>query len=307
MKILVLSRRSRSYSTERLVQAARGRGHTCQAVDPEECSLVLEGGRPVIYYKSRRLLNIALSVPRLGSQATEFSLSMLQALEELGVRCLNGPDSISNARDKFRSLRVLGRAGLPTPRTLLCRRPEEIGRKVQLIGGPPVLIKVVQGGQGPGAIVAENMDSIVSIVESFWEAGRNILLQQVMGRGREVRAFVVGGRVIAAVRRAPLAARSRGVQYQRQARVGPGEPAELTRQYRALAIQAAQALGLTVAGVDLHEGKGGPVVMEVNAAPGLEEVERATGIDVAGEVLRFAEAFVAEPAGAERELILRPR
>src|SRR4051812_7092839 len=134
MKIVILSRKSRSFSTERLVEAARGRGHQCQAIDPEECSLVLEGGRPVVYYKSRRLLNVALAVPRLGSQSTEFSISLLQAFDGLGIPCLNGPDSISNARDKFRSLRVLAMAGVPVPRTLLCRRPEEIGRKVQLIG-----------------------------------------------------------------------------------------------------------------------------------------------------------------------------
>ena len=287
MKIVVLSRRSRSYSTERLVQTARTRGHTCQALDPDDCSLVLEADRPVVYYKSRRLLNVHLAVPRLGAQATEFSLTLLQAFEELGIPCLNLPDAIANARDRFRSLRALGRAGLPIPRTLVCRRPEEIGRKVQLIGGPPVLLKVLGGSHGMGAIIAENMDSIVSIVESFWEAGRNILLQQVVGRGREVRAFVAGGRVIGAVRRAPRAAEPR------DPRSATSEPADLTRPYRALAIRTAEVLGLEVAGVDLHEGKGGPLVMEVNPAPGLEEVERATGIDVASEVMRFAEAMVA--------------
>jgi ribosomal protein S6--L-glutamate ligase len=290
MKIVILSRRSRSYSTERLAQAGRARGHTCQAIDPEDCSLVLEADRPVVYFKSRRLLNVSLAMARLGAQANEFALTLLQAFDEAGVPCVNRPDAIANARDRFRSLRALGRAGIAVPRTLLCRRPEEIGRKVQLIGGPPVLMKVLGAAQGMGgAIIAENMDSIVSIVESFWEAGRNILLQQVVGRGREARAFVAGGRVIGAVRRLrPADARDpRGV----------GEPAELARPARALAIAAAGALGLDVAGVDLHEGKGGPLVLEVNAAPGLEEVERATGIDVAGEVLRFAETLVDARAG----------
>lgn len=298
MKVVILSRRSRSYSTERVAQAARARGHTCQAIDPDDCSLVLESERPVVYHKSRRLLNVALAVPRLGAQPTEFALSLLQAFEELGIPVLNAADSITAARDKFRSLRKLRRCGIPVPQTLLCRRPEEIGRKVQLIGGPPVLIKVLQGTQGVGTIVAENMDSIVSIVESFWEAGKNILLQQVLLRGREVRAYVIGGRVIAAVRRP-----GRGADLQRESKDRPaGEPADLTRPYRALAIRTAAALGLEIAGVDLHEGKGGPMVMEVNPAPGLEDVERATGIDLAAEIVRFAEAFVLERQAARAAL-----
>jgi len=302
MRIVLLSRRARSYSTGRLVEAARARGHTCRAVDPEECSLVLDGPRRVVYYKSRRLLNISLVMPRLGAHANEFAVSILESLQELGVPCLNKAEAMALARDKLRLLRALGEAGIAVPRTLLCRRPEEIGRKVQLIGGPPVLLKGLQGTHGAQTILAENMGSIVSIVESFWEAGKNLLLQHAPQRGREVRAFVVGGRVLTAVRRPPRAV----VEKPGPRRTGrlsspprpewPHEVVQLTRPVRALAIRAAAALGLSVAGVDLFDGRGGPLVLDVNPAPGLEEAERSSGIDIATEVVRYAEAQVAVDA-----------
>jgi ribosomal protein S6--L-glutamate ligase len=301
MKIVLLSRRSRSYSTARLVEAARARGHVCRAVDPDECSLVLDGATTVLYHKSRRLLNVSLIMPRLGAQASEFAVSLLDSCEELGVPCMNGPAAMALAKDKLRLLRQLGRAGIAVPPTLLCRRPEEIGRKVALIGGPPVVLRGLHGSHGVQAIAAEDLGSIVSIVESFWEAGRNILLQRAMTGGREVRAYVVGGRVIAALRRPPRALPDRGGA--RRARPGargagwPLEVVELTRPCRALAIRSAEALGLSVASVDLFEGRGGARVLDVNPAPGLEEVERATETDVATEVVRFAETFVARRAG----------
>jgi ribosomal protein S6--L-glutamate ligase len=291
MKIVILSKRSRSYSTERLIQAARARGHRCHAIDPEDCSLVLEGStRPVIYYKSRRLLNVGLAIPRLGASPSEFTISTLQCFESLRVPCLNRPDAITNARDRFRSLRVLAAAGLEVPRTLLARRPEELPRKVQLLGGPPVTLRLLQGTQNVGAIVAVEGHAIVSIVESFWEAGKNILLQQYVpeARGRELRAYVVGGRVIGAVKRVTRLGEFRTHLHKPR----EAQSVELTRAFRALAIRAAEILELDIAGVDLVESKRGPMVVEVNPAPGLEELERASGIDVAGELVRFAESYV---------------
>jgi ribosomal protein S6--L-glutamate ligase len=298
MKLVLLSRRARSYSTGRLVEAARARGHTVHAVDPEECSLVLDGRATVVYHKSRRLLNVSLAMPRLGAHASEFAVSLLESLVEMGVPCMNRPDAMALARDKLSLLRALGRAGVAVPRTLFCRRPEEIGRKVQLIGGTPVLLKGLQGTHGPQSIVAENLDSIVSIVESFWEAGKNLLLQQVVQGGREVRALVVGGRVIAALRRPPRALPEKRPK-KNAAPAWPPEAIELSRPVRTLAIRAAEALGLSVAGVDLHDGKGGPLVLDVNPAPGLEEIERATEIDIAQEVVRYAELLVARAAVGE--------
>lgn len=291
MKILILSKRSRSYSTERLIQAARARGHRCHAIDPEECSLVLDGAtRPVIYYKSRRLLNVGLAIPRLGAVASEFTVSALQCFEALGVPCLNGPDAITNARDRFRSLRVLAAAGVKVARTLLARRPEELPRKIELLGGPPVMMRLLQGTQNVGAIVSGEPHAIISIVESFWEAGKNILLQQYVpeARGRELRAYVIGGRVIGAVKRITRIGEFRTHLHRPREAVAT----ELTRNYRALAIRAAEILNLEIAGVDLMESRGGPMVVEVNPAPGFEEVERAGGIDVAGELVRFAESYV---------------
>ena len=298
MKIVVLAKRSHSYSTERLVEAARERGHRCHALDPEDCSLVLDGARPVVYYKSRRLLGVEVAVPRMGAAASEFALSALQAIEALGAVCLNRPDSITNARDRFRSLRLLQDSGLRVPRTLLARRPEELERKVELLGGPPVVLRVLQGTHSVGAIAAENLPAIISIVESFWEAGKNILLQRyaVERSGRLIRAFVVGGRVLAAVRRVvQLGGVRRRPQRPREAM-----PAELNRPCRALAIRAAHVLNLDIAGVDLVEARGGPMVVEVNPSPGLEELELVTGVDLAGEIIRFAEVLtLSRAAGKE--------
>lgn len=303
VKIVLLARRSRAYSIERLIQAARGRGHRCLAIDPEDLSLVLDGGeRPTVYYKSRRLIHVDLGMARLGAAPSEFAVSALQCFEALGVPCLNAPDAITNARDRFRSLRALAGAGVAVPKTLLARRPEELERKVRLLGGPPVILRLLQGTQNVGAIVAEDMHAIISIVESFWEAGKNILLQQYRGEGRarEIRAIVVGGRVIAAVRRATRLGEFRANIHRPREAV----PAELTRPCRALAIRAAELLNLQVAGVDMIEARGGPWVAEVNPAPGLEEIERPTGTDVAGEVVRFAETVVEARAAQKKAVAL---
>ena len=297
MKIVVLAKRSRAYSTERVVGAARARGHRCHSIDPEDCSLVLSGEpAPVIYYKSRRLLNVGLALPRLGVAPSEFTISALQCFEALKSPCINAPDAITNARDRFRSLRVLAAAGLRVPRALLARRPEELERKVQLLGGPPVILRLLQGTQNVGAIVAEQEHAIISIVESFWEAGKNILLQQYVPetRGREIRAFVVGGRVIASVKRITRVGEFRT----RLHRPGEAYACEIAKAYRALAIRAAEVLSLEIAAVDLIETKEGPMVVEVNPAPGLEEIERATEIDVAGEIVRFCESYAERKAAA---------
>jgi ribosomal protein S6--L-glutamate ligase len=302
MKIVILSKRSRSYSTERLVQAARGRGHRCHSLDPEDCSLVLEGGRrPVIYYKSRRLLNVGLVIPRLGAAPSEFTISALQCFEAHGVPCLNAPDPLTNARDRFRSLRVLAEAGVRVPRTLLARRPEELERKVALLGGPPVILRLLQGTQNVGAIVAEKEHSIISIVESFWEAGKNILLQEYVreARGREIRAYVIGGRVIGALKRTARIGEFRTHLHKPREAVAVEPP----RAYRALAIRSAEVLDLEIAGIDMVDARPGPMVVEVNPAPGFEELERATGIDVAGELVRFAELYAERKAAAAAKAV----
>ncbi len=298
MKIVLLAKRSRAYSTERVIQAARARGHRCLALDPEDLSLALDGGpRPVIYYKSRRLLNVSLALARLGAAPNEFALSALRCFEALGVPCINPPDAILQARDRFRSLGVLAAAGIRVPRTLLARRPEELERKIALLGGPPVILRLLEGTQHVGAIVAEKTHSILSIVESFWEAGKNILLQQYLpeSRGRELRAFVVGGRVIAAVRRVTRVGEfKKNIHRPREA-----TSVDLARARRALAIRAAEILGLPIAAIDIVEARGGPLVVDAHPTPGLEEIERPTDVDVAGEIVRFAEAHVAVRTGSQ--------
>ncbi len=298
MKFVVLSKLPRAFSTKRLAHEARARGHVCLVADPDDFALLVDREGPVVYYKTRRIREVDIVVPRLGMNLTDFTLSLVSAFETLDVACLNGYTAIVDARDKFRSLNVLSRHGVLVPRTALARRPEDLEKKVALVGGPPVIMKlaqkVVQGAQGLGVIVAENIESITSILESFWEVGKNILLQQYVSesRGRDTRVYVVGGRALAALWRQTRFGELRS--HLRRPSTLPSVAVEPTRAYRDIALRAAGVLGLRVACVDVIESRDGPMVIGVNASPGFEEVERASSRNLAGEVVRYGEVLVAE-------------
>ena len=300
MRIAVLSRAPSSYSTRRLVEAARGRRHEVDVLDFLKFSISLEAGYPDLFYGGEHLAEYDAAIPRIGAANTFYGTAVVRQLEQMDVFCANKADGISNSRDKLRSLQILSRHGLGMPATEFVRHREDVLPAIERVGGAPVVIKLLEGTQGIGVILAETMEVAAAIVETLHSAKQNVLIQKFVAesRGRDIRAFVVGDRVVAAARRV-----AEGNEFRSNIhRGGQAQPVTLDEEYQATAVRAAEILGLRVAGVDMLEGGSGPAIMEVNSSPGLEGIEKATGIDVAGAVIDYVEEHVRIP-----EIDLRQR
>lgn len=296
MRLLVLSRLRVLYSTRRFREAATGRGHEVRIHDPLECTLLLDRERPRLLHRSREIPVPDCAIPRVGSFQTAYSAAVVRHLEVMGVPVLNRADAVLRARDKLRSLQTLAERGIPVPRTAMARSPEAVERVLDRVGGPPVVLKLLHGTQGVGVILAETRAAVDATLDTLWGLGQDILIQEFVAesRGRDVRALVVDGEVVAAMRRQARPGEWRSNIH----RGGVGEPVRLEPEYADAAVGAARAIGLDVAGVDLLEGAEGPRVMEINASPGFEGLERATGVDVAGRIVRLAEERAAATAPA---------
>ena len=297
MKIGILSRGARLFSTRRLRDAAIRRGHEVRVLDTLGFAMVVEQHRPGLLYQGRSFGRCDAVVPRIGASITFFGCAVVRQLEQMGVFTLARADAIEIARDKLRSIQVLTHHEVPFPATVFLRDADRLDEALAAIGGPPVVIKVLEGTQGVGVILAETAENARAILETLHLARQNVLLQRFVAesRGRDIRAFVVGGRVVAAMRRTARrgdfrANLHRGAKVEGVARLDDAlaEPA----------VRAARILGLEVAGVDLLEAADGPRVIEVNASPGLEGIEAASGVDVAGEVIAHLERQMEEPARA---------
>lgn len=288
MKLGILSRGARLYSTRRLREAAIQRGHDVRVLDTLRFAMVVEQHRPALHYQGRALGRYDAVVPRIGASITLFGCAVVRQLEQMGVFTLASADAIEVARDKLRSIQVLTHHDVAFPPTVFLRDPERLDEALAAIGGPPAVIKVLEGTQGVGVILAETTENARAILETLHLAKQNVLLQRFVAesRGRDVRAFVIGGRVVAAMRRIARPGEFR-------ANVHRGGRAEgidtIDGALAEAAVRAARILGLEVAGVDMLEASDGPRVIEVNASPGLEGIEEATGIDVAGEVIAHLE------------------
>jgi ribosomal protein S6--L-glutamate ligase len=294
MKIAILSRGSKLYSTRRLREAAQKRGHKARVLDTLDFSIEVERGEPRLYYHNKELSDYDAVIPRIGASITFFGTAVVRQFEQMGVFCVNPSHGISVSRDKLRALQVLSRHQLGIPRTLFVRHSKEILPGVERMGGPPVVVKLQEGTQGVGVILADTTKVAEAIIETLSGPARmNVLLQQFVkeSRGRDIRAFVVGNQVVAAMRRVAVGDEFRSNIH----RGGHAESITLEDEYERVAVHAAQIMGLRVAGVDMLEGADGPVLMEVNSSPGLEGIEAATGIDVAGEVIRLIEDEVLFP------------
>ncbi|MBM4266277.1 MAG: 30S ribosomal protein S6--L-glutamate ligase [Deltaproteobacteria bacterium] len=294
MRVAILSRGPRLYTTRRLKEAAEQRGHVARVLNTLSFSIEVEQEQPRLYYRSRELRGYDAVIPRIGASITFFGAAVVRQFEQTGVFCVNPSHAISVSRDKLRALQVLSRHRVGIPKTVFVRNPSEILSGIERLGGAPVVVKLLEGTQGVGVILAETTKVAEAVIETLsGPAKMNVLLQQFVqeSRGRDVRALVVGGRVVAAMRRVA----ERGEFRSNVHRGGRVEVAHLDDVYRATAVHAAQILGLRVAGVDMLEGRDGPVVMEVNSSPGLEGIERATGVDVAGEIVRLIEDEVLFP------------
>lgn len=301
MKIAILSRGPNLYSTRRLKEAAIARGHDTKVLNTLSCSIEVETGSPRLYYRHKKLSSYDAVIPRIGASITFFGTAVIRQFEQMGVYCVNPSHAISVSRDKLRALQALSRHRVGIPTTLFVRHTSEIIPGIERMGGPPVVVKLMEGTQGIGVILADSTKVAEAIIETLsGPAKMSVLLQRFVkeSRGRDIRAFVVGGRVVAAMRRIAQKGEFRSNIH----RGGSAEVVELDEEYQRVAVHAAQVMGLRVAGVDLLEGKDGPVLMEVNSSPGLEGIEEATGVDVAGEIISLIEEDVLFP-----EIDLRQR
>ncbi len=293
MNIVILSRNARGYSIKRLKEAARQRGHRIRVLDTLEFTLQVEGGNPDLLYRNRRLGSVDAVVPRIGASISSFGTAVVRQFEQMGVFSLNSSHAITVSRDKLRSLQVLSRHDVRIPASAFVRRKEDVRPAIEKVGGAPVVIKMLEGSQGVGVILAETVKIAEAIIETLHSARQSVLVQKFIAesKGRDIRAFVVGGQVVAAMRRVASGAEFRSNVH----RGGRTEPVELDAEYERVAVMSAQIMGLRMAGVDLLEGEDGPLVMEVNSSPGLEGIEKATEIDIAGAIVEHLNDIVQFP------------
>ena len=292
MRFLVLSRNASLYSTSRIVLAARARGHEVNVIDPLEFQIVVSRGRPSLLAGGAAVSRYDIVIPRIGASITNYGLAVVRQFDLMGVPVLNGAVSIARSRDKLRALQLLTRRNIDVPTTVCARSPAGVEAALGLVGGCPAIVKLQQGTQGIGTMIAETPQAVHSLLETFWAMGQDIVLQEYVreSKGRDIRAIVVGGRVVASMRRVAKPGEFRSNLH----RGGKGDRIALPQGYRKVAIHAAKAMGLEVAGVDMLEGKSGPKILEINSSPGLEGIERASGIDVAGAIVQHAERYAAE-------------
>ena len=290
MRILILSRRATLYSTRRLVDAAAALGHEAVVVDPLECWLVCGRREPSVYYGAsrRKVAGFDVVVPRIGSSITDYGLAVVNQFDMLGVPVINMAYAIARSRDKLRSLQFLTRHDIDIPKTVMARGPSHLRTALEVVGGPPVVLKLVKGTQGIGVMLAESEAALESILHTLWHLGHDILVQEfiVESRGRDIRALVVGDRVVAAMKRTARVGDFRSNLH----RGGSGRAFRLPQAYERAALESARIMGLHVAGVDMLESRTGPKVIEINSSPGFEGLERATGVDVARAVVEYASA-----------------
>lgn len=300
MKIAILSRSPRAYSTIRLRQAAAARDHKVQILDTMRFAISLEPRFPDLYFRGKPVRHYDAIIPRIGASITYYGTAVVRQFEQMGVFCANSALGITHSRDKLRSLQILSKHDIGIPDSAFVRNKTDVLPAIERAGGAPVIIKLLEGTQGVGVILADSQKIAEAIIETLQSAKQNVLIQKFVAesKGKDVRALVVGDRVVAAMRRT-----AQGQEFRSNVhRGGKTEAVELDEQFEATAVRAAQILGLRIAGVDMLEGQDGPQVMEVNSSPGLEGIETATKVDVAGAIIDYVADQVAFP-----EMDLRQR
>ena len=287
MKIAILSRDPKLYSTRRLVEAARGRGHEARVIDVLRCYMNVTPHKPTIHYKGEELTEFDAVIPRIGASVTFYGTAVLRQFEMMGVYPLNESVAIARARDKLRSLQLLARKGIGLPVTGFAHAPDDVQDLIKMVGGPPLVIKLLEGTQGIGVVLAETQQAAESVVQAFMGLKVNILVQEFIqeAHGADIRCFVVGDKVVASMKRQAKQGEFRSNLH----RGGSASLIRITPEERSIAVRAARITGLNVAGVDLLRSHHGCVVMEVNSSPGLEGIEGATQKDIAGMIIAFIE------------------
>lgn len=287
MKIAVLSRNKNLYSTRRLVEVAQANGHEVRVLDTLKCYIDIATARPGINYRGDRLDHFDAVIPRIGASITSYGLAVLRQFEMMGSFPLNESVAIGRSRDKLRSLQLLSRKGIGLPLTSFAHHVDDTRDIIQLVGGAPVVVKLLEGTQGKGVVLAETRKAAESVIDAFRELGADFLVQEFIKEagGSDVRCLVVGNKVVAAMERHAKEGEFRSNLH----RGGSATVTRLTPQERETAVRAAKTMGLNVAGVDIMRSANGPLVIEVNSSPGLEGIETSTGKDVAGIIIKFIE------------------
>jgi ribosomal protein S6--L-glutamate ligase len=294
LKIAILSRNARLYSTQRLVEAARKRKHTVKVIDPLRCYMSIGPQSFAMHFKGKPLGHLDVVIPRIGTSSTFYGTAVLRQLELMGVHTPNPSDAVLRARDKLRSLQLMAAQGVDMPKTAVGDNPDDTADLLDMLGEPPHVIKLNEGTQGQGVVLAEKRAASQSVIEAFRGLYANFLVQEFVreANGQDLRCFVVGDEVVAAMQRSSAPGEFRANLH----RGGTAVAVEITAEERRVALRAAATLGLGVAGVDLLRSARGPLLLEVNASPGLEGIETSTGVDIADAIIRHCEAG----AGAER-------
>ncbi|MCI0574405.1 MAG: RimK family alpha-L-glutamate ligase [Myxococcaceae bacterium] len=297
--VAILSRKRSLYSTRRLVEAVKQRGQRALVLDTLRCTMVIHSGAPKMVFRGVELRGLDVAIPRIGASITPYGLAVVNHLDMMGVPVLNNSVPVARSRDKLRCLQLLARYGIDVPRTVMAHDRSNLPRLLEEVGGLPAIVKLSRGTQGVGVMLATTLDEVQSILSTFTGLGEEIVLQEFVAesRGRDIRALVVGGQVVGAMRRQAR----RGEFRSNIHRGGEGKPVELPPVWEQVAVRAASIIGLEVAGVDLLEGRDGPKVMELNSSPGFEGLEAATGVDIAGAIADHALAFAAASAAGWRK------
>jgi len=291
MRMLILSRNASLYSTARIVLAARAREHDVDVIDPLDFQIVVSKGLASLLVAGEKVQRYDVVMPRIGASVTNYGLAVVRQFDLMGIPVVNGAIAIARSRDKLRALQLLTQIGIDVPTTVCARSPAGLEAALDLVGGCPAIVKLQQGTQGIGTMIADTSQAAHSLLETFWAMGQDIVLQEYVreSKGRDVRAIVVGGKVIAAMRRVAKKGEFRANLH----RGATGTAVDLPASYRSAAIRSAKAMGLGVAGVDMLEGRRGPRILEINSSPGLEGIERASGTDVAEAIVIHAEEYAA--------------
>lgn len=301
MKIAVLSRNSQLYSTKRLIEAISKRGHEAVLLNHARCYVVMEEESPHVFYGDQTIDDIDAIIPRIGASVTFYGSSIIRQFEMRKVFTTLSSLALVRSRDKLRSLQILTKAGVGIPKTAFTKYPKDIDNIIKQVGGTPLIIKLLEGTQGLGIVLAETKNAAKSVMEAFYGLDANILVQQYIkeAKGADIRAFVVGGKVVGAMKRQGKPGEFRSNLH----RGGTSEIIKLSRVEKQTAIKAAEALGLKIAGVDMLQSERGPLVIEVNSSPGLEGIEKTTGKDIAGTIVKFIEDQIVKPESKKKDKI----
>ena len=290
MKIVILSRNKSLYSTQRLIEAGENRGHEMLLLDHMKTVLVIEQGRPHIFFNGKEVTDVNAVIPRIGSSATFYGSAVVRQFEMMNVFTVAGSRGIIHSRDKLRCLQVLSKEGIGLPKTVFTNYSKDVKHVVKSAGGAPVVLKLLEGTQGLGVVLAENQNAAQSVLEAFNGLKARVIVQEFIheAKGADIRAFVVDGQVVGAMKRQGKEGEFRSNLH----RGGSSVVIELTPEEKATAILASKAVGLAVAGVDMLQSERGPLVLEVNSSPGLQGIEKTTGLDIAGNIIEYIERNV---------------